>query len=108
MHGLGKRDSTAHYIAAHLHPYGESLELIDLTTGESVFRATAHNYPDQVAVENITHYSSVEGLPIYHDHDFEIVAVYNNTTSQDVDSMAVMYLYVHDPMIDMRRASLAP
>jgi hypothetical protein len=24
------------------------------------------------------------------------VAVYNNTTDQDIDSMAVMYLYLHD------------
>jgi hypothetical protein len=89
-------DAKAHYIFAHLHPFGESLELIDLTTGESVFKAFANNYPDQVAVEKITKYSSTEGIPILRDHDYEIVAVYNNTTDQDVDSMAVMYLYLHD------------
>jgi hypothetical protein len=89
-------DTRAHYIFGHLHPFGESLELIDVTTGESVFKAIAHNYPDQIAVEEITHYSSTEGIPILRNHEYEIVAVYNNTTSHDVDSMAVMYLYLHD------------
>ncbi|MEE9255178.1 MAG: hypothetical protein V3U43_09595, partial [Pseudomonadales bacterium] len=96
MAGEISYDTRAHYIFAHLHPYGESLELIDLTTGESVFKALANNYSDQVAVEKITHYSSAKGIPILRDHDYEIVAVYNNTTSHDVDSMAVMYLYLHD------------
>jgi hypothetical protein len=99
---LGRLDATipfdtrAHYIASHLHPYGESLELIDLTTGQSVFKAIASNYPDRVAVQNITHYSSREGIPIYGQHEYEIVAVYDNPTGEDVDSMAVMYLYLHD------------
>ena len=86
-------DTRAHYIYAHLHPFGESLELIDLTTGRSIFKSTAHNYADQIAVEEITHYSSQEGLPILRDHDYEIVAIYNNTTGHEIDSMAVMYLY---------------
>jgi len=71
-------------------------ELIDLTTGESVFKAFANNYPDQGAVEKIPKYSSTEGIPILRDHDYEVVAVYNNTTDQEVDSMAVVYLYLHD------------
>ena len=94
--GLGA-DTTAHHIYAHLHPFGESLELIDLTTGETVFKAEANNYSDHVAVERISQYSSQDGLLIHRDHDYEIVAVYNNTTNHDVDSMAVMYLYLLDP-----------
>ena len=91
-------DTRVHYIVAHLHPFGESLELIDLTTGESVFKASANNFSDRMAVEEITSFSSQEGLVIQRHHDYEIVAVYNNTTSQDVDSMAVMYLYLHDSL----------
>ena len=89
-------DTNVHYIASHLHPFGESLELIDLTTGDTVFKAVARNFPNRVAVENITHYSSREGLAIDRTHEHELVAVYNNTTDQDIDSMAVMYLYVGD------------
>jgi hypothetical protein len=89
-------ETRAHYIYAHLHPFGESLELIDLTTGESVFKATARNYPERVAVEKISYYASEEGLRIPRRHEYEIVAVYNNTTDHDIDSMAVMYLYLRD------------
>jgi hypothetical protein len=96
MHEVLDFDTTAHYIYAHLHPFGKSLELIDLTTGESVFKAEANNYVDQVAVERITYYSNQEGVRIHRDHDYEIVAVYDNTTDHDVDSMAVLYLYLLD------------
>jgi len=97
-------DTTIHYIASHLHPFGESLELIDLTTGESVYKATATNYSDRIAVEEITHYSSPDGLPIYSDHDYELVALYNNPLNHDIDSMAVMYLYLHDTSIRIARS----
>jgi hypothetical protein len=97
-----REPTRAHYISAHLHPFGESIELIDLTTGESVFKSTAENYPDRVALREITHYSSVEGTPIDPSHDYELVAVYDNTSGEDVDSMAVMYLYLHDRSLKLR------
>ena len=37
-------DTTVHYIAVHLHPFAESLELKDLNTGKVVFRSEATNY----------------------------------------------------------------
>jgi hypothetical protein len=96
IHNRLKADTTAHYIYAHLHPFGVSLELIDVTAGETIFKAEANNFADHVAVEEITHYASQEGIMIHRDHDYEIVAVYDNTTDHDVDSMAVMYLYLLD------------
>lgn len=72
------------------------MDLVDLTTGRRVYKATATNYPDRVAIQKISHYSSEEGLPIDRHHEFELVVVYDNTTDHDVDSMAVMYLYLHD------------
>jgi hypothetical protein len=102
-------DTTVHYIASHLHPFGESLELIDLTTGKTVFSAKARDFPDRIAVEEITHYSSPEGLLIERYHEYEIVAVYNNTTDHEIDSMAVMYLYLHDsPRASRLRAAVDP
>ena len=94
----------AHYISAHLHPFGTSIELIDHTIGESVFKATARNHPDRVALEEITHYSSVEGVEIDPTHDYELVAVYENSSDIDVDSMAVIYLYLHDKQLKLRFA----
>ncbi|MCA9619986.1 MAG: hypothetical protein KC731_13265 [Myxococcales bacterium] len=89
-------DTKIHYIAVHLHPFAESLELIDRTTGEQVFKAIAQNHEGKIGLKSIDYYESKEGIPILKDHEYELVSVYNNTTNEDQDSMAVMYLYLHD------------
>ncbi len=89
-------DTTVHYIAVHLHPFAVSLELRDLTTGTSVFKSAATNLEDRIGLARVDYFTSAEGLPVYRDHEYEIVSEYLNTTDEDQDSMAVMYLYVRD------------
>lgn len=89
-------DTTAHYIAVHLHPFAQSLTLKDLTTNEVLFDAKVHPAQGRVGIDAIDHYSSVEGMPLYKDHQYELTSVYDNTSGHDVDSMAVMYLYMKD------------
>jgi hypothetical protein len=89
-------DTTIHYIAVHLHPFAESLELRDLTTGTTVFRSGTRPFPDRIGLAHVDSYSSVEGIPIYQDHEYELVSVYQNITDRDQDSMAVMNLYMLD------------
>ncbi len=89
-------DTTVHYIAVHLHPFAESLELRDLTTGQSLFKSQTENYKDRVGLVRVDTYSSEEGFPVYKDHEYELVSVYNNTTPVDQDSMAVMYMFLLD------------
>lgn len=89
-------DTTVHYIAVHLHPLAQSLELIDKTTGLTVFKSKARNAVGKLGLEHVEAFSSVEGLPVYKDHEYELVSVYENTTGEPQDSMAVMYLYMLD------------
>jgi hypothetical protein len=89
-------DTTVHYIAVHLHPFAESLELKDLTTGETVYKSNVTGAKDRIGIENVDYFSSEEGIPLYKDHEYQIVSVYNNTSDEDQDSMAVMFLYVLD------------
>jgi hypothetical protein len=89
-------DTSIHYIAVHLHPFAESLELRDLTTGKSVFKSATRQFPDRIGLAHVDAFSSVSGIPIYKDHEYELVSVYNNTTDRDQDSMAVMNLYMLD------------
>lgn len=89
-------DTTVHYVAAHVHPFAESIELRDLTTGETVFRSAAHNFTDRVGLRKVEHYASTEGFPLYADHEYELVSVYDNTSGENQDSMAVLFLYVLD------------
>ena len=47
----------------------------------------------QVQIVKIPTYSSAEGFPVYRDHEYEIEAMYDNTSNEPVDAMAMMYLY---------------
>ena len=89
-------DTTLHYIAVHLHPFAESLELRDLTTGETLFKSSAENFEDRIGLARVDSFSSHEGLPVYADHQYEMISTYNNTSDEPQDSMAVMYLYARD------------
>ena len=104
MLGL-KKDTTIHYIAVHLHPFAESLELVDATEGKSVWKSFAKNPGDRIGLDRVDTYGSPEGIRLFHDHHYELVSVYDNTSKQDQDSMAVMYLYLADP--DFRRPAEA-
>jgi hypothetical protein len=100
------QDTTIHYIAVHMHPFAESLELRDLTTGETLFKSLVRNYEDQIGLAHVDHLSSDEGVPVFADHEYEIVSTYNNTSGEDQDSMAVMYVYLLDP--DFKRPDAHP
>lgn len=89
-------DTDVHYIAAHVHPFAESIRLRDLTSGETVFTSRAHNFDDRIGLRDVEYYSSVEGFPIYADHEYEVVSVYQNTSGEDQDSMAVLFIYALD------------
>lgn len=84
---------SVHYIAVHLHPFAESLELKDDTTGEILFKANVTAAEKRVGIKHIDHFSSIEGFQLKPEHDYSLTSIYNNTTNQNVDSMAVMYLY---------------
>jgi len=89
-------DTRVHYIAVHLHPFAESLELRDLTAGTTVYKSLAQGIPGKIGLSKVDAFSSPEGIALYKDHEYELISVYDNTSSQDQDSMAVMYMYALD------------
>lgn len=95
-------DTTLHYIAVHLHPFAESLELRDLTADRVVFRSQAENFDGRIGLARVDYLSSEEGIPVYKDHEYELVSTYDNTTGEPQDSMAVMYLYMRDLDFEQR------
>lgn len=99
-------DTTAHYIAVHLHPFAESLELRDLTEDKTVFKSAARNYDEKIGLRKVEYFASEEGIQLYRDHEYEMVSVYNNTTEEEQDSMAVMYLYVRDQIFDKSQVKI--
>jgi hypothetical protein len=89
-------DTTLHFLAVHMHPFGESLELRDVTADKSIFKSHVRNLDGQIGLAAVEYFSSEEGVPVYKDHEYELVSVYNNTTGANQDSMAVMYAYFLD------------
>jgi hypothetical protein len=93
-------DTPAHYIAVHLHPFAESLELVDLTEKKTVFKSNVRGLDGRIGIAQVDYFASKQGLMMYDDHEYELVSVYNNTTKQPQDSMAVMYIYFLDKKFD--------
>jgi hypothetical protein len=89
-------DTTVHFIGVHVHPYSVSLELRDLTTGESVWKSDHRTSSERVGLEWTDYYSSVEGLPLYADHQYEMISIYDNPSDVDSDAMATLFVYYLD------------
>jgi len=89
-------DTEAHYIAVHLHPFAQSLTLRDLTLDKDIFAATVDNSKERIGIDRVDYYSSAEGIKLYKNHEYELISEYENTSAEDADSMAVMYLYMND------------
>ncbi len=52
---------------------------------------------DQAGTEPISQQFLCHGnLPVFKDHNYEMITVYDNTTEEKQDSMAVMFLYLLD------------
>lgn len=90
-----KYDTAMHQAAIHLHPFAESLELYDMTADRSVYKSQARGFDDKIGLEHVDEYSSEEGLPLFRDHQYQLIAVYDNTSGEPQDSMAVMLMYLH-------------
>lgn len=103
-HDLNLRyDTTLHAIDVHLHPFAESIELLDLTTGESLFKSVATQVESGVGLRHVETYRSSEGIPVFKDHEYGLVTVYDNPTEEDHDAMAVLYVHALDKSFDRER-----
>ncbi|MEQ8765217.1 MAG: hypothetical protein RL885_14885 [Planctomycetota bacterium] len=89
-------DTSVHYIVAHMHPYAVSLTLRDVTEDKVLFVCEFETGKERGNLLGCNFYSSEEGFPVYKDHDYELVSVYDNTSEEDQTAMAIMYLYAVD------------
>jgi len=92
-----KFDTKIHYIGVHVHPFARTLELRDVTTDSTLFIAQVKGVTDRIGIEDISHYSSKEGIAVYKDHSYELISTYECTDSINIHTaMATMFLYMHD------------
>ncbi len=76
--------------------------------GPSSSQSEAKNFEDRIGLARVDYLESEEGIAVFADHEYEMVSVYDNTTGEDQDSMAVMYMYLWDRGLDRRLAGGLP
>ncbi|NIP30825.1 MAG: hypothetical protein GTN59_09775 [Candidatus Dadabacteria bacterium] len=48
---------------------------------------------------------SVKGIPLYKNRQYQLISIHNNKTGKNLDSMAVMYMYVLDKEFDIKKVN---
>lgn len=89
-------DTTVHYIMMHLHPYAESMELRDSTTGESIWIGRAATDGAKPILLRTDFFSSRKGKMLFKDHQYEVISTYHNPTQEPVDAMASLWIYAKE------------
>lgn len=98
---LQLKDSTSmHHIATHLHPFAETLALRDKTLDSTLYISVAKNYSNKIGLSNVSHFSSENGTMLYPNHKYELVLKTNNTTNENQDMMASMFVFFYDKEMD--------
>jgi cyclophilin family peptidyl-prolyl cis-trans isomerase len=90
-------NASLHWAAAHLHPFAQSLTIRDTTTDQTIFEVKATGPKDKVGLDKVETFTSEKGVPMYRDHKYELISVYDNPTQQNADSMASAFLALEDP-----------
>lgn len=85
-----------HAIKLHLHAYGESMSLVDETTGQTLWQGKADNAKNKALITHVDDYNSSEGIALNPAHRFAVKAVYNNPTKVNAEAMAVLRIYIAD------------
>jgi hypothetical protein len=96
-------DTRVHYIGVHVHPFAQQITLRDMTTDQEVFTSRIIPLEGRIGISKVTDLSSTSGVRLYVDHHYELIADYDNPTSQNADAMAVLFLYVRDAQVTPRQ-----
>jgi hypothetical protein len=82
-----------HFLGTHVHPYGVSVELYNVSRNETVWKGTRKSGTE--GPMNV--YSSADGYAFRAGETYRIAAVYNNPTKEKIDAMAGLFLlYTRD------------
>lgn len=89
-----------HAAAIHVHPFATRISLYDKTEKQAVFSSKIVNHKNAIGLTRIEPFSSVEGIWLYKNHDYEIVLDVDNTSQIQQDMMGSMFLFFYDKELD--------
>jgi len=91
-----------HAAAVHLHPFATSITLYDLTDKKVIFRSTVVNHNNSIGLTKIDALSSIEGIWMFGNHDYQLTMDVNNTSAINQDMMGSMFLFFYDSELDAK------
>ncbi len=86
-------EATIHFLGTHLHPYGASMELFNLSRNELVWKGRRTGGPESP----MEWYSSVEGYVVHAGESLRIKSVYDNPAKEEIDAMAGLFMLYARP-----------
>jgi hypothetical protein len=89
-----------HAAAIHVHPFATKISLFDKTSNEAIFSSNIINHKNLIGLSRIDPFSSIEGIWLYKNHEYEIVLEVNNTSKIPQDMMGSMFLFFYDKELD--------
>lgn len=85
-----------HFAAPHVHPFATSISMFDATTNTTLFTCKIKNANNKISLKKINTFSSIKGIWLYNNHNYEIHLETNNTTKINQDMMASLFLFFYD------------
>ena len=81
-------EANIHFLGTHLHPYGASVELFNVSRNELVWKGMRTAGPESP----MEVFSSTEGYAVHAGETFQIKAVYDNPAKEKIDAMAGLFM----------------
>ena len=82
-------------MGTHIHPYGVSIQLYNVTKNELVWTALGKRDNSGTLVE-MPKFESLSGYAVDKEDQFKLIATYENTTSKPVDAMAGVFILYNE------------
>ena len=89
-------DTKLHLATGHMMPFGTSLELFDRTAGRAVVRLEKSTQGP-----GLQQFQSLEGVDLFKDHEYDLVATFHNTTGGTAKASAQMMIYIETPEFNL-------
>lgn len=84
-------DGEIHFLGTHIHPYGVSIELFNVSRAERVWKGTRKmGSADTMGPMEV--FSSKQGYAVHAGEQYRVTAVYDNPTADPIDAMAGLFL----------------
>jgi hypothetical protein len=89
-------DAIVHYVAPHVHPFAQYVELRDATADTLVLRSNVSNFGDQIGIQRVEAFTSAAGVALKSGHRYELISEYRNSTPENQTAMSVLFMYARD------------